>query len=411
MKLIFDFDEIIKKIDYITSVVEDNQGEDTMKNIVFYVTKNDVKLVGRNNSIICKSKLEYAEVYDMEEEEIFWQLRCKEFSGYLKSLVGMKRTKVSEIHLQSVGNGIRLTVKEEAISEDIEFAEKLNRTSHWLYENRKIGRAELEKIKTDITGVSYESVISKDVRLYLDALSGVLEGKATDNSNKIYFREDLVYTLSNKQSIAFENTLPKQFQNMSLNAQGVKFLNKILVGNEIVDVARNDNFLIISTDSIEVYMAYNKGVYDLSKQLSRIARKDENGVPMEYERPTGEIRRLTFLDNQHAIIIDKTYLLDVLKRFNILEESILLEIDVENACVKLRNSKMDIEIPFLNQKNMDELNGIKFKTDYSRMKSVLVDNEAMFTTDVFMYFIKMERGYTLVSTDSTAFWFSMMSVN
>lgn len=410
MRIEFNFNEVMEKLDYITSIVEDN-ADDTMKNVIFRVSEENVKIIGHNNFAICKYMLEDTEVEGLEEEEVFIQIKVKEFSGLLKTLSNMRRTKVNRIYFEVLDRRIKLTIEEEAKSEDIEFAEYLSQKSSWVFDSIRIKEDILKEIRNEVDEVDLESIVSKDIRLYLDTLGPLLSNEITSNSSKLYFSEDFVYVIPKIYATLFENNLREEFKNLVLASHAVKFLSKVLVGNELVDLGRNERYLILKADNFEVYIRYQPKLLPIDRYLSAIALKDNEGVPMQYVRSEEPTEKLSFINRDNGVVIDKIYLQDVLRRFSLLDDQMTIVVNPEKEVLNLSNKKFNLDIPLIMVKGMKSYGQINFKMAPDKFRETLLGGDDVFTPEMFMYFIKRERGgYTIANMDSTGSWFSILQI-
>ena len=80
MKVKVKFQELVKALGYVNSVLSDKALDDKMKNIIFLVNKDKVEIVGTSSLIFSRTLLEEAEVEDVEEEWSF-QLKASDLNG------------------------------------------------------------------------------------------------------------------------------------------------------------------------------------------------------------------------------------------------------------------------------------------------------------------------------------------
>lgn len=409
MRVEFNFSEVMEKLDYITSIVEDN-ADDSMKNVTFYISENKVKIIGHNNFAICKYALEDTIIQNAKEDETFIQIRAKEFSGLLKTLSNMRRTRVDRIYFETLDRKVRLTIEEDALSEDLEFAQYLKQKSSWLFDSIRIKEDILKEIRQDISDISLESIVSKDIRLYIDTLGPLLSSEITSNSSKLYFSSDFAYVVPKIYATLFENNLRDEFKNLVLSSHAVKFLSKVLVGNELVDLGRNEKYIIIKSDNFEVYLRYQTSLLPVDRYLNSIAIK-EGESSRQYVRSVDAAEKLSFINRENGIVLDKIYLQDVLKRFSLVDDQMIIVIDTEKKIINLSNKKFNLDIPLIMVKGMKGYGEIKFRMPPDKFRETLLGGDDLFTPEMFMYFIQNSRGgYNIANMDSTGSWFSILQI-
>lgn len=408
MRLELNFSEVMEKLDYITSMIEDNL-DDSMKNVIFQVTEKNVKLIGHNDFAICKYTLEESKVSNLQSEEYLFQINAKEFSGLLKTLGSMRRTRVESIYFENADRKMKLTIEEDAISEDLAFSEYLKRKSYWYFGVSSIRESIMKEIRESINA-ELEGVVSRDIRLYLDTLAPLMTNERNATSSKMYFGSDFVFVVPKLYATLFENNLREEFRNMALTCQEIKFLTKVLTGNELVDLGRTDRYLILCTENFEVYMKYQSTLPSIEKFLDSIAIKDD-GIPRKYAKTEEVAMKLSFINRENGIVIDKIYVQDVLRRFVLTGDTVILTIKPDKQVLNIRNDKSDVDIPLIKMKGMQNYGDIQFRMKPDQFAETLLGGDDIFTTEMFMYFIKRERGgYTIANMDSTCTWFTILQI-
>lgn len=413
MKFEFNYEDIMEKLDYITTIVEDSSVTDKMRNVIFHIQKDKVQIIGLNNFAICRAVLKDAEVTDFTADE-YIQIRSAELSKFLRSLSTLRRTRIKSTYFEKDRRLLKLRVQEESASEDFDYADKLNQTSGWDYDIIDIDRATLKELDITVDKKILEGIVSKDIRVYLDNLLPLVSNEdELTNKGKIYFSDDFIFVNPGVYAIFMENNLRDEFKNINLTNRSAKFLSKVLTGSDVVEVGRTERYLIACTERVEAHIRYNKDVPNMDKVFRKISKVDEFGdiVPIPKECEPG--RKLSFLRNDCGLVLEKIYLQDVLKRVMWVDEKLLLAVSDDCSLLELKNRRFKQQIPILKSKDAEYIKSIKFSLKPDVFYNLLLGSDDIFATTVFLYCIKedkesFESSDTIVTTDSTGTWFCVL---
>lgn len=422
MRLELNYEELISTIDDITTIVEDSSiTEDSLKTIIFWV-KNDeeVYVVGHSANCLCKVRLEDTVVENYNGELEFIQVKAKEFSGFLKAYSGMKETVIDKLFLEDKRNKIVATTKEIPLDNEDELSAYLKQTSYMIFDMIAIGMDRKRDISLNYENVELEGMVTKDIKLYLDNLSKLLDtSKGTSSASKLYFGKKHIFVMQSIKGymMFIENTLPKEFKDITLSGAAVRFLSKFLVGEEVVNIGRTngtgkgDNALVLSVDNISVYLKYINSVPDITKMLNTVAARNEDGSFKECVGGDSVEDRVGFINRDNAIVIHKSYILDVMKRFKLSDEPITVKIVPSQDTITIKNSKTSITLPLIMKKGMVDFGEIVFKVKPDRFEEWFINDLDFTTKEAFMYFIqRTPNKYAVANLDSTGNWFSITNV-
>lgn len=421
MRIELNYEELLSTIDNIVAIVEDSSvQEESLKTLIFWINENqEVYLVGHSITCLCKIKLDNAEVSDFSEENEFIQIKAGEFSKYLRSLSGMKETAVDRVVLDVKDNKVFIAIHEMPLDEEDELAMYLKQTSYFAFDRLVMSMDRKREISQTYQNVQLEGMITKDIRLYLDNLSKLIESSdIKSNASKLYFSDKHIYVIQSLKGylMVMENTLRDEFKNISLTGAAVRFLCKFLTGTEVVDIGRatgterGDNALVLSVDNTIVYLKYINKVPDITKMLNTVAVRHDDGTFEECKGGKDVLDRIGFIDRRNAIVIHKAYILEVMKRFKITDELMTVCIKPAEDTIVFRNSKTSITLPLIMKKGM-EFGEITFKVKPDRFEEWFISDLDITTKEAFMYFIQRSATkYAVATLDSTGNWFCITNI-
>lgn len=415
MRIDFDLQEMISTLDYITGVVEESGVEESLRNVIFRPIgeeKTSLEVIGYSRVVNTRIRLIEAQVSDFSttEDKEFTQIKAKPFLSFLKALNSATRTKIGYTYLETDREYLNLYLEEDAADEEDELAEFLNnQLSVKRFMTIPMKEADRKALKNDVFKEETEGIVSKDIRFYLDSLLPLMDGK-TDIGSKIYFTEDLVYVQNSFTFLGLENILREDLRGFSLTLPVVRFLSKVLVGNDVVSLGKNDSFLCIATDNMRVLVQYSPKILDISRVFAAIADKDSNGNPKVYRKSLIPDEKMDFINRDTGIIIDKLRMRDILKRFKVEDDVVSLKLDTTNSRVKIESPTFSTTIPMLGMKNEEKLNGVVLSLAIDALSNMLFGDSEMFTSDVFMYLTLLGQGCVITTVDDTGTWLSMVKV-
>ena len=379
MRVSVSFDELSSMMLYANTVLSDKSVEDKMRNIIFLVEGDEVRLVSYNAYIFSRSTFESAEVED-EEGNGSWRFQVKagEVNKIISSFSSLYKTKVSTIDFEEDGVKVRLTVHEEPKEgED----ERLKQDSVFRLENAPIPT----KIMDEITMKFPENVDiipGSDILLYLDSLFPLISNDAANGtSSKISFAEDYVFVINGSMSAFMENRLPDSFKDMSITYSSASFLKKVAEKADTVGLARLERYLCIQEGSTEAFMKFQRVKINYKMYVNK--RSKEKGI-----------------------VIDRLYLKDVLKRMLNTDINGVLQV-TDDGDLTVSNSNFNQVIPLNKTK---EAGGISFNISIPVLEKAILGRDDVFTGDIFMYFVETSRGYLVFLSDKTGAWFSNTQV-
>ena len=112
-----------------------------------------------------------------------------------------------------------------------------------------------------------------------------------------------------------------------------------------------------------------------------------------------------------AIVVDRIYLKDILKRLSLAPEDIRVSFDTEGEVVHLSNKMFDQDLSILQTKNIGVLENISFRLKPDKLRDAIIGSDTIFQEELRIYFtVVAENKLAITLTDSTASWFSVLQV-
>lgn len=380
MKISVNFSELQKVLGYTNTILSDKSVDDKMRNVIFMVSKDEVKVVGYNVFTFSRTVLENAEISeDVPENDWEFQIKSNELNKIVGSFSSLYKTKVSKVDFEEEGVRIKVTVHEEPINEE---DARLAQDSKFLLENAPILKNIHNEIHMDFPEAA-DLIDGGDLLMYLDSLFNLMVNDTGNGmTSKLNFADDYVFVITASMSAFMKNELPDAFKDLALTYSSTNFLKKLCEGVENLGVARLDKYICIQSESTEAFMKFQK-------------------IKVNYKMFVNK------RDKSLGIALDRLYLKDVLKRMGNVSAEGTLSITSEEE-LQVDNSNFHQVIPLSNAKEGTE--GISFKISVPILEKIIVGRDDVFKSDIRIYFVKTGRGYVLYLSDSTGVWFSTTQV-
>lgn len=388
MKVICNFDNLAMVLSNIALVVEDALSSEDMKNVIMRVHKQDtaVELIGVNQMITYRVALENGS-YSVEaaDEEygdngvIQIQLKSKELNSFLGAFKTMHKTKVTEVEFETIKNKISVTVVEEDIESGVQHR------ANWLFDSIPIKANMLPSINIAMPEET-ETLDVVAMMLYTSSLFPVMT--ATGNLySKLVFSENHVVAFSTAFTVMMKNFLTGVFSNLTLSYRALSFMKSVVCNEQLVEVAKTDERICLRMGNAVAFIRFDT--------------KTPNYALYE-----------SMIQKNHAIVLDRQYFKDVLKRLSLVNESVQFSINYEDGVVEVRNSKFHQELPILQTKAIEELGNVSFKILPEVFNKAIIGDDAAFSQLVFIYFEPQEKGgYNLIFADDSGSWNSVARVH
>lgn len=379
MKISLKYDELVETLGFATTVLNDKSVEDKMKNVIFLVDSNNVKVVGYNAFTFSRTEIENVSVEDIPGNGWQFQVRSANLLKILSSFSSLSKTRVDDVDFEEDGVKIKISIHENAIKEE---DSRLSQTCVFHMENIPIMNNVMKDINMEFPE-DVELVDGADLSLYLESLLPLMSNdSASKNESKLNFASDYVFVMSAQMSAYFKNKLPEAFKGLTLSYSSVNFLKKLTEGSNDINICRIEKYLCIQSNNTEAFMRYQN-------------------IKIKYQA------YLQRLNKNKGIVVDRLYLKDVLRRMsNISPDGKMTITDTE--ILEVSNSNFYQEIPLIKVK--EGTAGISFNVSVSFLERAIVGKDEVLSEELFMYFVPTARGYSIFLLDKTGAWLSNTTV-
>lgn len=388
MKITCNYDSLVSVLSSIAVVVEDSMNSEDMKNVIIRAYKDNgvVELIGVNQLITYRVELPIGcYSVDISEEEYKdngvaeIQVKSKELVSFLSSFKSIRRTRVSDIELETVKNKVVVTVNEA----DIDTGKAYK--SHWRLDNIPIKVNMLPSINLEVPTSDLIPIDVSAILLYTSSLLPIMDNGANLYS-KLVFGQDNVVAFNTTFTTLMKNFLSGVFENFCLSYRALSFMKSVINSDTSVEVAKMQDRICFRIDNSVAFIRY------------------------ETKLPNYEIYQ-RMIDKSHAFVLDRQYLKDVLKRLSLVNESITFSIDMDTETIEVKNSKFNQELPILQSKAMSELGKVSFKILPDVISKAIIGDDNAFSQLVYIYLAPQENGgYTIIFADDSGSWSSISRI-
>lgn len=377
MKITVSFEELGRVLGFSSVILSDKIVEDRLKNVIFMVEKDAVKIAFYNALTFCRTVLEGVEVEGVDSPVLF-QVKYQELMKILSGFSSLYKTKVDKMVFEENGSKVAVSVYEVAVKEE---DSRLNQVSRFKLDRVPI----LDSIEKDVKMEFPEEsniVPSGDVLLYVDSLLPIMVNDSNNAiGSKLNMADDYVFVLRSDMSVFFKNKLPEAFKGLTLGYSSANFLRKLCDLGDM-SVKREGKFLCVSVGYTEAFMRYQNVKIKYKQYIDRFNR--DNGL-----------------------LLNRLYLKDVLKRMSSMSPDGKLTV-LENGDISVENDNFNQVVPVDRQKG--EVKGISFKISVPTIEKLVIGKDTAFPEEIFIYLSKVGSGYTLFISDKTGAWFSQAQV-
>lgn len=376
MKITVDYAELNSVLGYIYTILSDKSVEDKVKNVIFNVSNDSVTVIGYNQITFSRTVLEKVSCEGIPEEGWYFQIKASELSKIMSSYSNLYKTKVEQIDIEDNNVRTKITVHEIPIDEEKDA--KLAQNSVFEVENAPILPKILSDIKSEFPEES-NSVVCSELLFYLSSLLPLMSNdSANSTASKLNFAEDYVFTLNSSCSAFIKNQLPEEFKGITLGYSSVGFLKKLCEGTDFISVARDKIYLCIESGNTQAFMRFKPIKINYKSYVQKKSK-------------------------EKGIVVDRLYMKDVLRRMGSISVDGKMHIDSENALIVM-NDVFQQEVPLERCKTGTV--GLSFKISIPIMNSLIIGNDEVLSSELFIYFVETTRSYIIYLQDKSGTWFS-----
>ena len=355
MKVKMKLENLNKALSTLKLLFDNVAMQEDQKNIIFWNSGNGFKAVARNAIIDCICGVE-ADCEASADEMV--NIKYKELENTLNAFKSLSMTRATDIEFEFTKSAIDVTVYEEPIDTDYEYADKLYRATSY---KLSLVKSVAESIKNEILSVSLESegvtISGDDILKYFNALIPTLrdikvEGQAT--SYKLV--GDYVYTTPQKFIAIMRNDM-KDFSDFILTKATAEFA-KVFFGIE----ANTNVYITTTSNGSKMIRLTNSSTCALVKAQSTangLSLNDYIDVPSSADIKSKKVS---------GVAVDKKYFCDVLKRMNPADPVKLTITDEE---IIISQTRATCSVPVLAGAVNESTNKISFSTNISDLNNLV----------------------------------------
>lgn len=379
-----EFDKLDKSIQLIASMFNNKSIKEDAKNIIVWCNNGEVKLIGYSMQVACMTTLECS--VDTEEE-VFTGFKVKDLNEIMGVFRSLKKTYVSEIEItMSEETGYRIIVHEEPIDTEDEYADGYRKKSQFKINPVHVtdGRKkEISARMADSESDEWSELNVGKVGIYANTLlpvTGNDERGVNNFSNKINFYGGKAYAIPLTHGIIMNNVI-EVLDNILFTSSAFSFMWNMIGNNgdieEPVTISKVE-------DGELVLIKVKKG-----ETIASI--KTYNGTKCF------KLKDVDIPDN--GVVIDKEYMIDVIRRMSLTKGDVKFKVDCDNASFVIESDSMTQEVPIIKAKG----EGVyEFSLSPQIISSMMLAHVQFFDNNVFMYLRKNAKGkIDMVITDST----------
>lgn len=384
MNISTSFEELDSAMLTVTSIVSDKMLSEDLKNVIVWIKDGVVRFAAYNGNIISATEVGASLEGVGNEEEHFFQLKAKDINDVVASLKGLKRTKVDRVTFEIKENEALMHIFETALDEEMVNAESYNQESKFRIQKPRLKdaiRNEVQKVNIAVEGSHITAV---DVLLYINSLYPTVMKETRESTNNVLFGKEHVYTMLPSYSAVLQNKLPEVLSGFRLKNSVVNFLKNFIAGFDSFSIDKEDkgNGMIILTvragNSVaEIKCADMSRAFDMTNFITT----PSNGI-----------------------VVDKAYLIDVLKRMSLSSEAAFVEINIANGSgdMKVLSKAMTQNIPVIKAKGEGSF---AFSIRPELLSNVIFSHIQGLDENVFLYLENGDKNNVVLAVkDNTELW-------
>lgn len=368
-----EYDSLVGLLSHATSVTSDSALKDSDKTVVFMIHEDGDSIIAAKNSDLM---VRVAFNPEKVEKAGNIQINSSELAKILGTYTSLSRTKVDSVEFRENETRVQVIVHESDLDEEQNL---FGGVTSYSLDNIKIKDRLLDDLKLKFEEETAESVNVTELDMVLSTLIPVMDSKKGVNNNFIHFADDVIFVMDTRCQVFYKNILPEVLHNVSLRYTSVSYMKKMSeTSNHLLMVLQGNKFAVRSEDgSIEAFINY---------------------IPVRFNyKPTYE-----GITKANGVILDRKFLKDILRRLSTMGADATFTIKEDG--VHIRTNDFSRVMPINNAKG--DIMGIEFKMKTSLLSYMIVGDDSIMSSDLFLYLEKATRGvgYQLsVSDDSGAF--------
>lgn len=378
------YEVLEEAMETVSAIVSDKMLQEDLKNVIVWVKDGKTRFAAYSGQIMSATEVDAEVIQENSGVEEFVQLKAKDINDVLNSFKGLKRTVVSRIEIHVKENEAVMHVFEEPASEEFENAEEYRQVSKFRITKprvKELVKNEVQKINIDVQGTDVPSV---DLLVFVNALYPTVSKETRESTNNVLFGDEHIYTVPSNYSAIMPNTLPEVFRGFRLQNSVVNFLKNFIQNYDYFTIDKQDmgNGMVVLTVKVGSSVAVIKCA-DMSRafDMTNFVTTPENGI-----------------------VVDKQYLMDVLKRMNLSSEAAHIEVSIVDGVgtMKVVSKTMTQNIPVIKTKGEGSF---PFSIRAELLSTIVFSHTTGLGENVFLYFEYNDRNNIVMAVkDNTGVW-------
>lgn len=385
MRIKTSFETLDTTMTTVSSIVSDRLLTEDLKNVVIWLNEGKVYFAAYSGTTLSATDVD-AEVHTDEGEhaDSFIQLKAKDINDVLAAFKGLKRTRVSGVDLEIRENEAILHVFEEPLDDSLPNADSYRQESKYRITKprvKELVKKEIESINVNVQGTQVDSA---KLLLYISALLPTVAKETRESTNNVFFGEEYIYTFLQAYTALIPNKLDKVLSGFRLSNTVVTFLKNFIQNDEIFTIEKDvkGNGMIVLTLRVGRSVAVIKCA-DMSRayDITNFVNLPDNGI-----------------------VVDKDYLVDVLKRVSLSTDAAHVQVDMADGqgSMRIASKNMTQNIPVNFAKGEGNFS---FQMKADLLSTIIFSHLQELGDNVFLYFDQGDRGNTIMGVkDNLDFW-------
>ena len=372
MKFKIKIDELNRVLATFKVIISD--ALDEQKNIIFWKSTAGLKIVARNNIVDCICSTT-ADIEASDNEMV--NIKYKELEAVLNGFKSLSMTKATDISFNFNENNIDVSVFEEPVDAEADFADKMYRENKF---KLSLVKAVPEAVKNEILSVSFETsgtpVNGTDIIKYFNALLPTTSNLREGVASRFNVVGDHVFTTP-QSFVAIMKYDIIDFTDFLTTRSTAEFMKSFFE----IEEQTNVHIDVVGNDAKMVRLTNSKACAFIKTQSSAKAFdiKDYLQIPT-----TG-------------VAATKRYFADVLRR---MKSDEAIRVIIKEDEIILKQPKAVVSVPVYNARMPEGVSELSFQTNTDILNNLIFSHfEA--GEILFIYFKNLDTKWEITFTDDS----------
>lgn len=393
MKITVPYQELESTMQVVTAVVSDRTLVEDARNLIILIKDNKVRFAAYAVNTISATNVEA--IVEKEDTDTFEEdgsyialLRVKDINNILATFRSLTKTEATDVDLVIHEREALMYVHEIAIDPDAPNADKYNQVSQF-HVAKPVLKSFIKKEITRLNDIPEGKVVeTANLLFYIDSLYPTIAKETRESSRDMLFSDDLVYTILSSYVAITSNALPEELKGFRITNSTVNFIKNFVSNYEAFEIHKK----VAETGEVTLTIKVDGSVAIITTADMSRAR---------------DIRPYTEMPS-NGIVVDKSYLMDVLKRMSLSNEATTVGIKIENGVgiLKVVSKTMQQEVPIFKATGEGDF---VFTIKPEILSSVIFSHSAYTQDDIYLFIGETKRGtYELGVCDESKVWNTKM---